>query len=68
MAVRVSKNFTIEELTASTTAIRNGFNKPPQKALIAITTLAQKVLQPVRDQFGPVKVNELLPSPELNAL
>ena len=53
MAVRVSKNFTIEELTASTTAIRNGLsNKQPQKALIAITTLAQKVLQPVRESLG----------------
>ena len=69
MAVRVSKNFTIEELTASTTAIRNGLsNKPPKKALIAITTLAQKVLQPVRDRFGPVKVNSCYRTPEVNAL
>ena len=48
MANRVSKNFTIEELTASTVAIRNGLsNHPPQKAVIAITTLAQQVLQKV---------------------
>ena len=69
MANKVSKNFTIEELTASTVAIRNGLsNKPPQKAVIAITTLAQKVLQPVRDQFGPVRVNSCYRSPEVNKL
>jgi zinc D-Ala-D-Ala carboxypeptidase len=69
MANRVSRNFTIEELTASTVAIRNGLsNKPPQKALIAITTLAQQVLQPVRNQFGPVKVNSCYRTPEVNQL
>ena len=48
MANKVSKNFTIDELTASTVAIRNGLsNHPPQKAVIAITTLAQQVLQKV---------------------
>lgn len=51
----LSKNFTLEELTASDTAERMGIDNEPDDTVIAnLKFLCEKVLQPIRDEFGPV--------------
>lgn len=56
--MRLSKNFTLRELTRSQTAARRGIdNTPPRWAVENLERLAQGVLQPVRDHFGPTNVS-----------
>ena len=53
--MRLTKNFTLEELTRTNTGITNEPNKEELQALI---TLSGKVLQPLRDIYGrPITVN-----------
>ena len=53
MATKLSKNFTLEELTKSATAKRKGIdNEPNEDALVDLKRLAKEVLQPVRDKYG----------------
>ena len=53
--MRITKNFTLEELTKTSTGITNEPNKEELQALI---TLSGKVLQPLRDIYGkPITVN-----------
>ena len=54
----------------SETALRRGIpNIPTQKEIAALTVLAQKVLQPVRDHFArAVKVTSGYRSPQVNSL
>lgn len=62
-------NFTYEEMVRSTTALKQGINNRPTSANIwdNIEYLAQKVLQPVRNEFGsPVIVTSGYRSKELN--
>lgn len=68
--MKLAKNFSLHELTKSETALRrNVDNTPGQKEIVALTTLAQKILQPVRDHFArAVKVTSGYRSPEINAL
>ena len=50
MATYISKNFTLEELTASATATAKGIrNNPGQTDIINLCALVHKVLQPLRD-------------------
>lgn len=60
--------FTIEELTASTTANRKGItNNPTPQQKRAIVLLIEKVLTPAREQFGkPIRVTSGFRSAELN--
>ena len=57
--MKLSKNFSLRELTRSETAIRNGIdNIPDHNGVSKLTQLAQQLLQPIRDHFGkPVKVS-----------
>lgn len=56
--MRLSKNFTLEEFTKSTVAIRKGIdNIPDAKAIDRLRTLCNKILQPVRNHLGRVNVN-----------
>ena len=66
---QLTTNFSLHELTKSETALRLGLDNTPGEAEIAaLTLLAQKVLQPVRDHYGKgVKVNSGYRSPESNA-
>lgn len=66
---QLTANFSLHELTKSETALRLGLDNTPGEAEIAaLTLLAQKVLQPVRDHYGKgVKVNSGYRSPESNA-
>lgn len=51
--IHLSKNFTLEELTKSQTALRNGLDNTPNEAQIDnLRFVAQIILQPVRDMFG----------------
>lgn len=53
--MRLTKNFTLGELTKTNTGIANEPNKQEMQALIA---LSGKVLQPLRDKYGnPITVN-----------
>ena len=55
--MNLSRNFTLSELTKSATAIRKGINNNPNAEQIEkLKTLCEKILQPVRDHFGRVKV------------
>ncbi len=67
--MNLTANFTLHEMTKSETALRGGLDNTPGPAEIAaLTLLAQKVLQPVRDHFGKgVKVNSGFRHPNVNA-
>lgn len=68
--MKLSKNFTLEELIFSTSALNHGVNNTPnaeQKA--CLKRLCVEVLQPIRDAWGaPVKVTSGYRCPWLNKL
>tara|TARA_Y100001951_G_C11213397_1_gene224328 strand:+ start:91 stop:588 length:498 start_codon:yes stop_codon:yes gene_type:complete len=57
--IRVAQNFTLPELVKSSTAERLGISNMPDSAqtLVNLVNVANHILQPVRDQFGPIRVN-----------
>jgi len=57
--VKLSKNFSLDELTKSQTALRMGIdNEPTPGDLYNLTQLCDNILQPVREHFGkPVTVS-----------
>ena len=64
--MELTRNFTLAELIKSDTAIRKGINNNPNAEQIEkLKTLCEKILQPVRDHFGRVKVTSGYRSPEL---
>lgn len=66
--MNLSKNFTLKEFTKSQSAERLGIDNTPQgEHLESAKTLFEKVIQPVRDFFGPTVINSGYRSPELNA-
>lgn len=68
MVTYISKNFTLEELCASTTATAKGIrNNPGQTDIINLCALVHKVLQPLRDAMGqPIKIGSGFRSLALN--
>lgn len=68
MATKLSKNFTLEELTRSATAKRKGIdNEPDEDALIDLKRLVKDVLQPIRDEYGkPIVVTSGYRGEKLN--
>ena len=65
--MKLSKNFTLKELTKSSTAVRHGINNNPDKEqMINLVVLTNCVLQKVRDAHGRVDVNSGLRVLELN--
>jgi len=66
--VKLSRNFTLEELTASSTAKQKGIkNVPGTQEVACLTALAQNVLQPLRDWWGkPITIGSGYRCPELN--
>jgi zinc D-Ala-D-Ala carboxypeptidase len=67
--MKLTNNFTLEELTKSETALRQGIDNTPTVEVVEnLQVLAEKVLQPVRDHFAKgVKVNSGYRAPEVNA-
>jgi zinc D-Ala-D-Ala carboxypeptidase len=65
--MQLSQHFTLEEFTKSQTGDRLGIdNLPGAAALDNIKLLCERVLEPVRVQFGPVFINSGYRGPELN--
>ncbi len=65
--MRLSKNFTLKELTTSNTALRLGIdNTPSKEGIWKLTLLATNLLQELRDCIGPLRVTSGYRSPELN--
>jgi hypothetical protein len=67
--MKLTNNFTLEELTKSETALRRGLDNTPTVEVVEnLKVLAEKVLQPVRDHFAKgVKVNSGYRAPVVNA-
>lgn len=65
--MKLSKSFTLNELTKSQTAEREGINNNPSEAQIeALQRLCENILQPVRDHYGmPVVVSSGFRSAQL---
>lgn len=57
--MKITKNFTFEEMIKSNTATRLGINNNPSKEEAEnIIQLVEKVLQPIRNKYGkPIVVN-----------
>ena len=65
--MKLSKNFTLSELTKSQTAVRKNIKNEPSTAHVEnLIHLAETVLQPIRNHFGkPVVISSGYRSPEL---
>ena len=62
--MQITKNFTLPELTTTSTGITN---QPNNQQTAALTTLCNKVLQPARDMYGkPIRVNSGFRSSAVN--
>lgn len=65
--MKLSKNFSLHELTKSETAVRRGIDNTPSLTVIDnLQALVDNVLQPVRDKLGPVVITSGYRSPQLN--
>ncbi len=64
----MAKYFSLAELTASDTARQKGIdNTPPPDAVVKLTALADKLLDPIREMWGaPITVNSGYRCPQLN--
>jgi zinc D-Ala-D-Ala carboxypeptidase len=67
--MQLSKNFSLQEMIKSETALRHDMDNTPGAAEIAnLVVLCEKVLQPVRDHYQKgVKVNSGYRHPDVNA-
>ncbi len=64
--MQLSRNFSLQELTKSDTAIRKGIdNEPNADQVDKLKALCENILQPVRDHFGRVKITSGFRSVEL---
>jgi len=66
--MKLTKNFSLNEMTKSQTALRRGIDNDPSNSEIDnLRLLCEYVLQPVRDHFSkPVSINSGFRSSELN--
>ena len=66
--MKLSRNFSLRELTKSATAERSGIDNTPKdlEHLVNMTHLANHILQPCREKFGVITVNSGYRSPDLN--
>lgn len=63
----LSPHFSYREMTRSETAARRGLKNTPGPAeLEALELLCAKVLEPIREKFGPVRVTSGYRSPAVN--
>ena len=64
----LTKNFSYLEMIKSSTAQRlNVSNEPTVEHVINLVNLCNHILQPVREEFGPIRINSGYRSPALNA-
>ena len=65
--MKLSKNFSLDELTASNTAIKKNIDNSASPVIVdALQELVTNVLQPVREKFGPVTITSGYRCDELN--
>lgn len=65
--MKLSKNFSVAELSKSETATRKGIDNTPSLMVIDnLQQLVDNILQPIRDKFGPVIVTSGYRSPAVN--
>lgn len=66
---KLTKNFTLEEMEFSLTALNNGWNnRANPEARAALRRLAVEVLQPIRDAWGaPIRVTSGYRCQQVNA-
>ena len=65
--MRLSKNFTLSEITRSNTAKRLGITNEPSKEHIKnIQRLITQIIQPMRNDIGPIRISSGYRSSELN--
>jgi zinc D-Ala-D-Ala carboxypeptidase len=65
--MKLSANFSLNELTKSEFATRNGISNTASPLVIEkLQALTDNILQPLRDKFGPVIVTSAYRSPEVN--
>jgi len=65
--MQLSQHFTLEEFTKSQTGDRLGIDNLPGAAVLDnIMVLCARVLEPVREHFGPVHINSGYRGPALN--
>lgn len=69
MSTKLSNNFSLEELVASTTAKKRKIDNTPSAEVVAnLTKLAKEVLQPIRNKYGKaITVTSGYRSVKLNA-
>jgi len=69
MSTKLTKNFSLEELTASATAKAKRIdNTPTPKVRANLEKLCKEILQPIRDKYGrAITVTSGYRSPKLNA-
>ena len=64
----MTKNFSYFEMIKSSTADRIGVsNEPTTEHVINLVNLCNFILQPVREEFGPIRISSGYRSPALNA-
>lgn len=68
--MNITKNFTLEELTKSSTAIRYGIkNVPTKDELNNLTKLCETILQPIRNKYDhPIIVSSGFRNPQVNRI
>lgn len=68
--MKLTKNFTLEELVFSITANNHGINNTPSaEARACLKRLAVEILQPIRDAWGkPIVISSGYRCPKLNAI
>jgi zinc D-Ala-D-Ala carboxypeptidase len=65
--MKLSKNFSLSEITRSNTAARlNIKNAPSQEHLNNMQVLIRDLIQPMRDALGPIRISSGYRSPALN--
>ena len=65
--MRLSKNFTLSEITRSNTAARlNIKNAPNKEHLKNMQVLIRDLIQPMRDALGPIRISSGYRNKELN--
>ena len=64
--MKLSKNFTLQELIKSNTALRLGIDNTPSKEGIMKLTLLAAFLQKIRDRIGPLRITSGYRSPLLS--
>jgi uncharacterized protein YcbK (DUF882 family) len=66
--MNLTEHFTLEELIASQTAARHGFdNTPGAQEVASLTRLCEQILEPARLALGPLHISSGYRAPNVNA-